>query len=941
MARSTFTAVCLLVFMACAACKGCGDPCADVACGDGQACQDGVCLLNTTPCDPACTADQVCEDAVCVTPPAQCEASGDECDANRPAGNGFTCLDLDGFGLRPGQCVAPCDENGGCPTTELCFYLTAAADPACSTEADCGEGRDCSQGACRQTICRPSECSGFIEGVSTCQGLYSNITEFSIGAQCYEVGNGARYCYPAGSRTVGESCGDVIEAITTNNFAPTCASGLACVDDVCRLACHDDDICVDGEECILEEVDLIDDATGICGNACTPFELGSCGPGQTCLPVTADEGVCATAGTRSAFEPCVPGAGECADGNLCITYQNDPVAARCQPMCNLTVAPPNDDGSVGEFAQSQRDATCPQSESVGAWFAVTNLAEIGGAIDVYVGDAMTPLMAALPLDARSDSDAASPGAQWTSVLPGSSTVRILPAGAPRTDPPLAEQTVSFVADGATEMFVLPVAGALDDATLVLAGGSRALAPPAAGSASVRVMAALADQTPIDVVLVPPGDDLSVPANQFVLAASAPTATVGAFVDALAQDWDLLVFAAGDPRTDRATALVAAPITLTDGQIATLAVRGTVDPDDLPVAGAVLVDIVAPPPLGQGGPAFTCVDIQAGAFGFCQQSCGNASEGFAGVCEGEGMGCHPSFLRANNAWASLCAPLGDKPLDATCDPFGEFSECGEGLYCLEYGNTVPDYSALVRGRCASLCVDGTPADPVLSCPGTQACKPISIAPNYRIGQCGFPCEPSRTYGDVSCPLGLKSCKPAASLLEDAANPDALPTPVVTASFCSASGDIATGATCTANDCVAGSECMFPRSAQTDFTSTLLSQYFGAAGLVPSCTPQCDPFEGDSSSTTCAADETCLFNFPYSAEVGHCAPVTVDLEPLQPCSNPGHACGKDSICVVNGTPTCFQFCQYTGPDAAGQPRPETCAAGFFCSPLVNDVGVCLSP
>ena len=933
-----------LAFLAFAtsACKGCKDPCKDMQCAQGEACRNGICLLDTTPCDPGCEDDEQCTAGECIKIEAQCGAAGDTCDASRPPGDDFVCLDLDGFGPREGECVEPCAADGSCASGSLCFFITSAEDTSCTTDEDCSEDRQCNQGTCLRSICRPSECDGFIDGADTCDTLYVNVGDFAGGAHCYNVGNGASYCYPAGLQQEDEACGEAFDAIVSGDFSSTCAAGLACVDSTCRRACDADGTCDAPQECILDDADFIDEGVGICGNACTPFEIGSCGAGQSCVPISGTEGVCAPAGDAQAFDACVPGAGDCTDGNICVTFQDVPEIGRCQPICNLTVADPNDDGSIGEFGQSLRDATCPQPDASGAWLTVTHLAAGVGDVDVYVADDPTPLVAALALDLQTDADPGSPGAQWVEVQPGSATVTVLAAGAPRTDPPLAEITVNFDADDALELYVVASAGAIDEASLLQNDGLRGEAAPGASNAEVRVVAALADAPAIDVVLVPVGDDLSNPANQMPLATSVALGEVTAFAEVMAQDWDVLVFAAGDPRTDRSTALTQATVSLQVGALQTLSPRGTADPDDASDAGIALHTFVSPPAAGQGGPSFTCVDLAGGAFGFCQQRCGDSPDAYgSGLCEGQGNGCRPTFLPANNTFQSLCAPVGNKRLDESCDPFAPHSECAEGLYCLEYGNSVANFDALQRGRCTSLCVEEVPDHPTLRCGGGQGCQVLSLDPDFQIGQCGFTCEPSTSYDDPSCPTGLQSCKPAASLLEDLTDPEALPVAVVTQSFCSSSGDIGAGQTCTANDCVGGTECMFPRTDQNGFTSSLVSQYFGAAGLTPTCAPQCDPFEGDSSMTTCAEGETCLFNFPYSAEVGHCAPVEIELDPLQPCSNPGHACGQDSICVVNGQPTCLQFCQYSGPDPSGQPQPETCAAGFFCLPLVNDLGVCLAP
>jgi hypothetical protein len=924
-------------------CKGCQkDPCDEVYCAAGATCIDGECVPDDQTCDPACEAGEICQGGECVDLDPQCEQAGDECDASLPANEGFMCLDLDGVGPQPGTCMTGCGADGTCDSGALCFFVSTGFDETCETTADCPEGLECSQGSCLDSVCRPSECEGFLDGISTCDDLYGEATGFENGTQCYNVGNSARYCYPAGTKAEGESCTDPVTAITNQQFAETCASGLACVDNVCRVACSGDDQCSGDQECILQSEDLVDPGVGICGDACTPFEVGACDDGFACLPVSADEGVCIEAGDSEAFEECTPGEGDCVDGTICVTYQDQPQVARCQPLCNVTVSDANDNGIVGDFAQQQRDATCPQPERIDAWVLVTSLADLGEAVDVYFGDADDPQVAALAFEGRSDADDQMDGLQWLSLEPGTYEIKVLPGGAPSTDPPLAEANLTLEAEDARQLYIVPVAGASDEVDTRFVEGLRGEDPPTAAMAKVRTLHALVDADALDVIVVPPGDDLSDPMTQTELAADAMDGDISDFVELEAGEHDLLVFPAGDPRTDRQTAVVDTTIDLAEDSTSTLALRGTIDADDTPLAGVTVLSLAEPPAVGSSGATFTCVDTGNGVFGFCQQQCGGGSAGFDGsVCEG-GLQCHPTFLQANSRWANLCAPLGDRVLDEPCDPFSEYSECGEGLYCLEYGNTAEDFDPALRGRCTPRCVEDAPDDAILSCADGQECAPISFDPDYVIGECGFPCMPDESYTDTACPAGLRSCKPTASLPDDPANPDRPPTPSVEQSFCSASGDLQVDATCGGNDCTPGSECIFPRSEQTDFVSTLLSPYFGAAGLTPACTPQCDPFDGDSSATTCAADETCLFNFPWSAEVGHCAPVTTELEPLEACDNPGHACGQDSICAINGTqPQCFQFCQYAGPDQAGELQPESCAPGFVCAPLVNDIGVCLSP
>ena len=305
-----------------------------------------------------------------------------------------------------------------------------------------------------------------------------------------------------------------------------------------------------------------------------------------------------------------------------------------------------------------------------------------------------------------------------------------------------------------------------------------------------------------------------------------------------------------------------------------------------------------------------------------------------------MGCTPTFLNANADWRNLCGPTGDVALGERCNINRTYGECSEGSYCLEYGNTAPGFDDVRRGLCTSYCVLDQPGHPTLQCDPAQACQPVIYNDDYRMGQCGFSCTPDGDLSDPACPAGLKSCKPVSSLVEDVVG-NAPPSIQIEQPFCSASGDIAVDAACSGTDCVAGTECLFPRSAQSDFLSSLASQYFGGPGLAPVCRAQCDPFDGDSANATCGANETCLFNFPWSAEVGHCAPIAEQGTSLAPCDRPGEACGEDAICLVNGDANvCFQFCQYEGPDNLGQLQASGCRGGAMCNPFVNDVGICLA-
>jgi hypothetical protein len=204
-------------------------------------------------------------------------------------------------------------------------------------------------------------------------------------------------------------------------------------------------------------------------------------------------------------------------------------------------------------------------------------------------------------------------------------------------------------------------------------------------------------------------------------------------------------------------------------------------------------------------------------------------------------------------------------------------------------------------------------------------------------------PDTSYSDATCPTGLQSCLPRATLQEDLSGTgDNPPVVVEEQTFCSASGTLAVGEPCDLNQCAPGAECIFERSVQGDLVSTLLSPYFGGAGQFPTCHAYCDPFDGDSAAYTCADGETCLVNWPWSAEVGHCAPIAEERAPLETCEQPGLACGVDSVCTfLEGRPTCLRLCDYEGGTAPETFRRSTCPDGLHCEPLVADVGVCRRP
>lgn len=239
-----------------------------------------------------------------------------------------------------------------------------------------------------------------------------------------------------------------------------------------------------------------------------------------------------------------------------------------------------------------------------------------------------------------------------------------------------------------------------------------------------------------------------------------------------------------------------------------------------------------------------------------------------------------------------------------------------------------------GICSRLCEVSAPGD----CPEGQGCRPVEGDRENEIGECRVQCSPDGSYSDSNCPEGRRSCRPEASLvpLGDGINTgygveEEQP-------YCWASGDLAAGASCNPGQCAPGHECLFGRSRQSDLVSTLLSPYFSSGGAAPICRPICDPFDGHRADHRCTEGETCLFNYPWSADLGHCAPIIEDRAPGESCEHPGMACGEDSICVIDGgPPVCMRFCQFMGSDAAGYGQ-SSCSSGYECAPFVENIGVC---
>ncbi len=932
--------------------SGCGEgSCPETPCGIGEVCEGGECVAAGE-CPGGCGAGEICRDGTCVDgEDGQCESAGESCDVTTATGEGFLCVPWSGDRSNA-QCARICSDGSTCAEGSACVLTQSLRDAPCSSSSDCSARKTCSEGRCRFAVCRPSECEGFLEGDATCQELYGDDDEqYPDGAKCYGVSNGAEFCLPAGSRERGEACTGVDQAAQQGEFAETCGIGLACESGTCVKACRSQDDCDADRECVGVESDVVREGVGQCAATCTPFVQDACGEGETCRPIDSETGRCVPAGDKSAFAACEPGAGECEEGLACIEHQQadsqlglDRVA-RCHPICDTTLGDRNDEGELPDEEQDRRDATCPQPEGAEASYRVAHVAEGAGGVDVYRGaGASTAVAEGLAAGSSSEHD----GGAYARVEPGSYDFSVLPEGAPATDVPVAEWTERMGA-GEGRVFVLAAPGPEDDAEIRPVSLPAPGEPEAgSGEAPVRVVHTIPDLEAVDVVAVPPGESPGADGGERLLAEQLGVDAASDSSVIPAGSWDVFVFEAGTDRGEAEPLLTYEEFELTE--FAAVHLRGTYATDDAyPTHPAVVLQAASNPGERADEPPMTCVEHQERAFGYCQQTCsGGARDYGSGICDGESMGCKPVLNQSTQAWEHRCGPVGEGEVGEPCNPFAGVGECAEGNYCLEYGNTRPGYQqGDPRGLCHSLCrvddEEGAGGGRGLSCGSGEACQPISYTSDFGIGECGVACEPNDRYTDSSCPAGLKSCRPAASLQYDSSGQGNTPPVVETEqSFCSASGDVEPGRVCRAQNCRPESVCMYPRSEQQEFLNSLVSPFVGGSGQTPSCRRRCDPFDGDDSAVSCGSGETCLFNYPWSGEVGHCAAITRSLEPGEPCENPGLSCGEDSICAAQqgGDPVCMRFCEYRGPDVQGELPQSTCPDGYNCHPFARDIGRCES-
>ena len=885
--------------------SGCGgdeESCADVVCPDGEQCVDGVCGGgDRSSCEPGCTEGEFCQGGRCVSNDGSCQYSGQACRRIQYGQffDDFLCMDWTTQTGGEAVCSADCRDQA-CPDGGACFLVTVNSGVTCMDDGACSEGQFCYQGSCAYAACRPSDCDN--------PGGYDE----SCGAmeRCEQIEGGSNMCVPTGSREVGEICIGGAQAFEESRLSEGCISEAVCVGGTCREYCDGGQCSAEGEECI--------DVAGpsnveACVSSCDfGAEDSGCSDAESCVPTVDGGGLCQTAGSVEAFGWCTVGGEGCEVGMICAATESGSDYGRCVPICDLSVVEVTPGEVLSRDEQDARDATCPQVEpGEGAW-TLWHLADSVGPLDLYVGDDVEP---AAQINGGELADFE--GEVFQRRQQGEVRWALREPGSAATDIPVAEGSFGLGAGQTQLVLITPEAGRDSD----LESGRIELQP----GAGQRWIQAIPDLEAVDLWAVDEHDSAALVLEDWLAGELRQ-------VSALEGSFELRVLPAG--ADEQADALLIYPgVELTEDD-RFVALRGTMDSEDIhptdpPVKSQEEVpDIGAEAPLG-----LSCRAVNDGSVGGCLERCDGGVGLVTGRCQGDEMGCGPRYHEERGRWTTICQPVGDREEGEGCDPLA-LNPCEEGLYCEEYGSGAEHGE---DGVCAPLCAVGDDA----LCGEGQGCRPVAYGSDYNIGECRTRCEPDGNYFDGSCPAGLQSCKPESQLVPVGDGVSAGFDLSVEQPYCWASGTTEIGLSCFPGDCIPGSECIYQRSEQADFIATLLSPYFGGAGgALPQCREICDPFLGEQAQFQCADSETCLFNYPWNANVGHCAEIVESREHGEACDHPGMACGEDSICVMEpGGPQCIQFCQFEGQGTSGYER-STCPVGYQCGPYVSDIGVCRS-
>ncbi|GEM_PF-4210199 len=293
-------------------------------------------------------------------PGDQCEAQGDDCDPDKATNAGFVCVRPDA------NSDAKCETACGDPRDAA---LDAMAPYTCSS------GQLCIDTGGGAFACIRSDCNGLLD-TDSCDATQTCIVFNDIVRQDPMDNNStilrqgsANFCTAPAADAValGEDC-------TTLNG---CAAGLVCI-GTCVLPCGADATCTaEGEACVGEEANFLDQGVGFCDTKCTPYVAASgCGATEICNPITSTEGICIEngAGTVAAYGECsrednAPAEQSCGANLRCITFQAPsmeeptlPELSRCLPFCDPTLATPGAQAATCEGI----DAHCLDLSAQGA-----------------------------------------------------------------------------------------------------------------------------------------------------------------------------------------------------------------------------------------------------------------------------------------------------------------------------------------------------------------------------------------------------------------------------------------------------------------------------------------------------------------------------------------------------------------------------------------------
>jgi hypothetical protein len=359
-------------------------------CMDGLDCVEGLCLTPCTSnleCDMSrfCAAGKAnhCWYNLCGNGPAG-ELSGNftpvdngnlggACLADAPQGATPTICEVDtdcavlGDNARCNtallECEVTCSNDNSCGDDPWasCKRTEAAAVPACDNDTPCAEGTACEDGSCvvpcsSDLVCgEHTRCTGDLtdpvgDDAKFCVAVDGVCQTMAGDGHCVEVranNDGTEWvglCIAGGYLGEGETCGldaersekellcgnGAVCAIATDEGTGTCQQGCAADDSHGSVRCANEaDSCLGGA-CIPESA------------FCDPADTNGCTENTRCgfFGWELDSGYCMQAkpaDERSAEGESCDFSGDCADANLCLTY-NDGVS-RCTQLCR-----PADDG---------------------------------------------------------------------------------------------------------------------------------------------------------------------------------------------------------------------------------------------------------------------------------------------------------------------------------------------------------------------------------------------------------------------------------------------------------------------------------------------------------------------------------------------------------------------------------------------------------------------